>query len=110
MLNGFSDADWAGDTSTSGLFRLGKSTISWKLKRQSIVTLSSTEAEYVALCCAAQETVWLHRLLSSIGFKQSTPTVLFENNQGSIALSKNPKSHHQTKHIDIKFRFVREAL
>ena len=62
MLNGFSDADWAGDTSTrkstSGyLFRLGKSTISWKSKRQSIVALSSMEAEYVALCSAVQETV-----------------------------------------------------
>ena len=84
MLNGFSDADWAGDTSTrkstSGyLFRLGKSTISWKSKRQSIVALSSMEAEYVALCSAAQETVWLRRLLSSIGFKQSTPTVLYED-------------------------------
>ena len=61
-LNGISDADWAGDTSTgkstSGyLFRLGKSTISWKLKHQSIVALSSTEAEYFALCSAAQETV-----------------------------------------------------
>ena len=104
MLHGFSDADWAGGTSTrkstSGyLFRLGKSTISWKSKRQSIVALSSTEAEYVALCSAVQETVWLRRLLSSIGFKQSTPTVIYEDNQGSIALS-----------IDIKFHFVRETL
>ena len=103
MLNGFSDADWAGDTSTrkstSGyLFRLGKSTISWKSTRQSIVALSSTEAEYVALCSAARETVWLRRLLSSIGFKQSFPTVLYEDSQDSIALSKNPKSHHRTKH------------
>ena len=86
MLNGFSDADWAGDTSTrksrSGyLFRLGKSTISSKSKRQSIVALSLTEAEYVALCSAAQETVWLCRLLSSIELKQSTPVVLFKDNQ-----------------------------
>ena len=115
MLNGFSDADWAGDTSTrkstSGyLFRLGKSTISWKLKHQSIVALSSMEAEYVALCSSAQETVWLRYLLSSIGFKQSTTTVLYEDNQGSIALSKNPESHHRMKHIDIKFYFVRETL
>ena len=99
MLNDFSDADWAGDTSTrkstSGyLFRLGKSTVSWKSKCQSIVALSSIEAEYVALCSAVQETVWLRHLLSSIGFKQSTPTILYEDNQSSIALSKNPISHH----------------
>ena len=54
--------------------------------------------------------MWLYHLLSSIGFKQSTPTVFYEENQGSIAHSKNLKSHHRTKHIDITFHFVRETL
>ena len=67
-LEGFADADWAGDVSprksTPGyVFRLGGATISWKSKRQPIVTLSSTEAEYVALCTAAQEAIWLRHLL-----------------------------------------------
>ena len=114
-LQGYSDADWAGDVSTrkstSGyVFKLGGATISWKSKRQSVVALSSTEAEYVALSSAAQETVWLRHLLSSIGFEQSHPTILYEDNQGAIALSKNPKDHPRTKHIDIKYHYIRECM
>ena len=97
--------------STSGyVFRLGGATISWKSKRQTIVALSSTEAEYVALGLATQQVIWLRKLLASIDFKQSEATVLYEDNQGTIALSKNPKSHSRTKHIDIKCHYVREAV
>ena len=114
-LYSFSDADWAGDVntrkSTSGyVCRIGGATISWKSKRQSIVALSSTEAEYVALCSATQEIVWLRRLLAAMGLEQKEATKLHEDNQGSISLSKNPKSHSRTKHIDIKFHYVREAV
>ena len=114
-LYGFADADWAGDVttrkSTSGyVFQVAGATISWKTKRQSVVALSSTEAEYVSLCSAAQETIWLRSLLASIGFKQSEATILYEDNQGAMALSKNPKSHSRTKHIDIKYHYIREAV
>ena len=114
-LCGYADADWAGDVtsrkSTTGyVFQLGNATISWKSKRQTVVALSSTEAEYVALCAAAQETVWLRHLLASIRFKQKDATVVHEDNQGTIALTKNPKNHSRTKHIDIKYHFVREAV
>ena len=114
-LHGYSDADWEGDLSTRKstfgyIFRLGGATISWKSKRQTVVALSSTEAEYIALCLATQQVVWLRKLLSSIDFKQSEATVLYEDNQGTIALSKNPKSHSRTKHIDIKYHYVREAV
>ena len=102
-LHGYSDADWAGcgetRKSTSGqIFKLGKCAISWRSRKQSIVALSTTEAEYVALCEASQEAVWLRRLLGDIGFTQNTPTVVFEDNQGAIALSQNPKDHSHTKH------------
>ena len=111
-LCGYADADWAGDVtsrkSTTGyVFQLGNATISWKSKRQTVVALSSTEAEYVALCAAAQETVWLRHLLASIRFKQKDATVVHEDNQGTIALTKNPS---RTKHIDIKYHFVQEAI
>ena len=114
-LYGYSDADWAGDIntrkSTSGyIFRLGSATISWKSKRQSVVALSSTEAEYVALCSATQEVVWLRRLLAGIGFVQEEATTLNEDNQGTIALAKNPNNHLRTKHIEIKYHFVREVV
>ena len=111
----FSDADWAGDVntrrSTSGyICRIGGTTISWKSKRQSIVALLSTEAEYVALCSATQEIVWLRSLLAAMGLEQKEATKLHEDNQGSISLSKNPRSHSRTKYIDIKFHYVREAV
>ena len=114
-LYGYSDADWGGDLSTrkstSGyLFKLCSGIVSWKAKKQSVIALSSTEAEYVALCSATQEAVWLRGLLKSIGFEQVQPTTVYEDNQGAIALSKNTKNHAQTKHIDIKFHYIREAI
>ena len=114
-LHGYADADWAGDAttrkSTSGyMFSLAGATVSWKSKRQTVVALSSTEAEYIALCLAAQEAIWLRSLLESLGFKQSKATKLYEDNQGAIALTKNPKTHSRTKHIDIKYHYIREAV
>ena len=115
QLHGYSDADWAGckDTrkSTSGqVFSIGNCTVSWRSRKQSIIALSTTEAEYVALCDAAQEAVWLRRLLGDIGFKLSSATTIIEDNQGAICLSQNPKDHPRTKHIDIKYHYVREKV
>ena len=110
-LSGYADADWGGDLinrkSTSGyVFKVGSSTISWRSKRQPVVALSSTEAEYISLCMASQEATWLRNLLKSINFNQEDATTLFEDNQGAIALAKNPKDHSKTKHIDIKYNYV----
>ena len=114
-LWGFSDADWAGclDTrkSTSGhVFRLGNATIGWRSKKQSVVALSSTESEYVALCAAAQETVWLRNLLKGVGLEQKNATVIYEDNQGAMALAKNPNNHPRTKHMDIKYHYIRGTI
>ena len=97
-LYGYSDADWGGDLSTrkstSGyLFKLCGGIVLWRAKKQSVIALSPTEAEYAALCSATQEAVWLRGLLKSIGFEQVQPTTVYEDNQGAIALSKN---HAQT--------------
>lgn len=114
-LVGYSDADWAGDInsrkSTSGyLFRIGDATVSWRSKKQAVIALSSTEAEYIALSSAAQEAIWLRRLLDSIHCTQKSGTVVFEDNQGAIALSSNPNNHPRTKHIDIKYHYTRELV
>ena len=114
-LVGFSDADWAGNLddrrSTSGnLFLLSNAPVSWQSKKQSNVTLSTTEAEYVALSSATQELVWLRRLLSDIGEVFQDPTVLYEDNQGAISVANNPIIHARTKHIDIRYHFVREKV
>ncbi len=84
--------------------------ISWASKKQSVVALSSTEAESVAASLASQEAVWLRALLGDISFVQVEPTMIKEDNQGAIALSKNPKYHPRTKHIDIKCYFIRDKV
>ena len=115
-LTGFSDADWAGDIetrrSTSGyVFTLNDGCISWRSKKQRTVALSSTEAEYMALSEATQEAVWLKSFMCELG-EHSTdePIKIHEDNQGAIALAKNPEFHKRTKHIDIRYHFVREKV
>uniref|UniRef100_A0AAV1T0Y1 Reverse transcriptase Ty1/copia-type domain-containing protein n=1 Tax=Peronospora matthiolae TaxID=2874970 RepID=A0AAV1T0Y1_9STRA len=115
-LQGYSDADWAGDVearrSTSGYaFVMNNGCISWRSKKQSTVALSSTEAEYMALTEAAQEAIWLKAFLHELGEMNSDEAVkIYEDNQGSIALAKNPEFHKRTKHIDIRYHFVREKV
>ena len=114
-LSAFSDADWAGDVvtrrSTSGyVMKFGNSTVSWCSRRQATVAKSSTEAEYVALSQATQEVVWLRRLLVDLGMKVNSPTMILEDNQGAIDLSRNPKHHNRTKHIDVSYHFTRERM
>ena len=115
VLFGYSDADWAGclDTrrSTSGyVFKVCDATISWMSKKQQTVAKSTTEAEYVALGMAVQETIWLRRLLGDIGYQMCLPTVVYEDNNGAIDLSRNAKHHTRTKHIDITHHFTRERV
>ena len=89
---------------------LANGVITWLSKRQVTVSLSTAEAEYVALCSATQEAIWLRRLLGELGWDQEKPTKIYEDNQGTIAMSKNPVNHSRTKHIDIKYHFVRDAV
>ena len=113
-LTGYVDADWGRNfnrKSQSGyLFFIQNSLVSWASKRQTVVALSTTEAEYVAAACGAQEAIWLRLLLKSIGFTQEEPTTLYEDNNGCIAISKDARYHSKTKHIDIKYHFIRDAV
>jgi hypothetical protein len=111
-LIGYSDADWASSSdrhSISGYcFSLtkGGTLISWKSRKQQIVALSSCEAEYIALAAAVQEALYLIQLLNGIGFRQES-VLIYEDNQGAIALAKNPVNHQRSKHIDVRHHFVR---
>ena len=71
---------------------------------------SLTEAEYVALSNATQKMILLRSLLNDMGFDQGKPTTIFEGNQGTIELTKNPSHHSRTKHIDIKFHHVHDTV
>ena len=80
--------------------------ISWSSKRQELVALSTTEAEYVAITHASKEALWLRSLLTQIFQPLSSPTTLFCDNQGAIALTKDDQHHARTKHIDVRFHFI----
>jgi len=83
----------------------------WKSGLQPIVTLSSCEAEYVALCLAVCEVKYLRSLLSKLGFGQQDPTLIWEDNRTTILVAENESSSAgRCKHIDVRFRFVAEAV
>lgn len=117
-LTGFTDSDWAGDRetrrSTSGyVFNLGSGAISWSSKRQSSTALLSCEAEYIGQTQATKEAIWLRRLLKELQIAEGegqapVATIIYGDNQGAIALAKNPQFHARTKHIDVQHHFVRE--
>lgn len=114
MLKGFTDSDFAGDRdnrkSTSAyFFTLCNIAISWKSQLQKIVALSSTEAKYIAASDAVKEGIWLGRLLNELSFVDEN-AILYSDNQSTIHLSKNPMFHDRTKHIDIKYHFIRDII
>lgn len=116
ILMGYADADWGGDCrdrkSTSGYcFKLFGCTVSWSSKKQLCVALSSTEAEYIALSTAVSEACWLGSLLLDFDlFLVVHPIVIFEDNQSTIKVAKNPENHKRLKHIDIKYHFIRDKV
>ena len=77
---------------------------------ESVAALSTTEAEYISISSATQEAIRLRRLLQGLGLDISAPTGIQDDNQGKITISKNQTSYSRTKHIDVKFNFVREAV
>ena len=111
---GYCDSDYAGDLdkrrSTTGyLFTFAKAPVSWKSTLQSTVALSTTEAEYMAITEAVKEAIWLQGLLEDLGVGQKHIDV-FCDSQSAIHLAKNQVLHARTKHIDVRYHFVREIL
>ncbi|CAG7720799.1 unnamed protein product, partial [Allacma fusca] len=112
-LTAYTDSDYAGDKvtrrSTSGMvIKLNDSIISWSSQKQPCVSLSSTEAEYIAIASAAREIVWLRSFLHELGHPQTQPTKIRVDNQSAIRLVKNPEMHTRTKHIDVRFHYIRD--
>ena len=83
--------------------------ISWKTRVQPTVALSTAEAEYMAACSATQEAKFLRNILDDLGMAQP-PTVIFEDNQPAIHIAENRLTSQRSKHIDIKYHFIREAI
>ena len=114
VLEVFTDADHntCPDTSRSTSARvlmLAGAAIEWSSKKQGIATISTLESEYVAMASACQTVVWARHLLQELGSPQKQPTPLWCDNQGAIAVTRNPESHHRTKHIRLKYHFIKDC-
>ncbi|KAE8993970.1 hypothetical protein PR003_g27452 [Phytophthora rubi] len=92
------------------LYGHGGAPVVWRPTFQKTVALSSTEAEYMALSDCVKLCVWMRRLLKDIGADQVGATVIYEANQGAMALAKNVGYQARTKHIDIRYHFIREKV
>jgi transposase InsO family protein len=111
----FADADWANDKgdrkSISGwVAKLNGDPISWSSKKQRVVALSTCEAELYAEAAAIQEVLWLRGLLEELGLHTRTGSVVFGDNQSTIAVSQNGVRSDRTKHVDVKYHFITEAV
>jgi hypothetical protein len=83
--------------------------VSWCSRKQSSVALSTTEAEYIALSVAVHEAVWLHKLLTDLFDHEMDPIIICDN-QSCVKLSENPVFHDRSKHIEIKYHYIRDML
>ncbi|GJX58475.1 hypothetical protein Tco_0289865 [Tanacetum coccineum] len=113
-VTGFVDSDYAKDPDkgrsiTGYAFLVQGCVVSWKATLQHVVALSTTEAEYMALTEAVKEAIWLRGLLEELGVELNTVAVNCDN-QGAIHLSRNHVFHERTKHINVRYHFIREVL
>ncbi|KAJ4715159.1 Retrovirus-related Pol polyprotein from transposon TNT 1-94 [Melia azedarach] len=111
LVTRFSDSDYAGDVDsrrsmTGYVFTLGSSVVSWKATLQPTVTLSTTEAEYMALTEATKEGIWLKGLVSDLGLHHDQ-AIVYCDSLSAICLAKDQVHHERTKHIDVRYHFLR---
>ncbi|KAJ4715305.1 Retrovirus-related Pol polyprotein from transposon TNT 1-94 [Melia azedarach] len=111
LVTGFSDSNYAGDVDsrrsmTGYVFTLGSSVVSWKATLQPTVTLSTTEAEYMALTEVAKEGIWLKGLVSDLGLHHDQ-AIVYCDSLSAICLAKDQVHHERTKHIDVRYHFLR---
>lgn len=97
--------------STGGMaFYLNESLITWVSQKQRCVALSSCEAEFMAATAAACQGIWLQKVLSYISEVKADPVILYINNRSAIDLTKNQVFHGRSKHIDVRYHFIRECV
>lgn len=111
---GYVGSDYAGDLdkrkSTTGyVFTVVGGAVSWLSKLQTVVALSTTEAEYMEATQACKEVIWIQRLLEELRYKQPK-IIVYCDNQSSLHIARNPAFHSKTKHIGVQYHFVREVV
>jgi hypothetical protein len=115
LFSTYSDADHGGNPdngrSTSGfVVKIGTGAVSWMSRLQSIVTLSTTEAEFASAVSAGQELVWMCAFLTKLGFPSPGPSLMLLDNQSTIQVARNPEHHGRMKHLDLRFFWLRDMV
>ena len=113
-LAGFSDFDWAGNaddrkSTTGGCFYVGANLVAWMSKKQNSVFLFTAEAEYIANGSCCSQLLWMKKVLIDYGISQDT-IVVYCDNSSAIDIYKNSVQHSKTKHIDIRYHFIRDLV
>ena len=115
IVTAYSDADWARSVddqkSTSGnAFFMGDCLVSWLSKKQSSISLSTAEAEYIAVVDCCTQILWMKEALKDVNIETKQPITIFCENTSAISILKNPVMHSRTKHIPIKYHFICEQV
>ena len=115
IIVSYIDSDFAGDIddrkSTSRfVFLLGSGAVSWSSKKQPVVILSTTKVEYIAVASYACQSIWIKRIMKTLGFKNQNKILVLCDSNSAIQLSKNPVFHGRSKHIDIRFHFLSDLV
>jgi hypothetical protein len=114
ILSMYSDSDWAGtpihSRSTTGLLaKLAGGPVTWKSKLQTIIALSSSEAEYIAVGEGGREIIWLRNLLHALWCPQKSPTPLFIDNQNAILMIQGQEGNmERRKHIQLRYHWIKQ--
>ncbi|CAN6568096.1 unnamed protein product [Malus baccata var. baccata] len=114
-IEGFTDVDWAGDVtdrrSTSGYFTfVGGNLVTWRSKKQNMVSRSSAGAEFRGIAHGICEVLWLRKLLDGLGFKAKEATSLYCDNKSAREIAENPVQHDRTKQVEVDRHFIKEKL
>jgi hypothetical protein len=115
LFTTYSDADHGGNPdngrSTSAyVVKMGTGAVSWMSRLQSIVALSTTEAEFISAVSAGQEIIWMRSFLGELGYSFDTPSLLLVDNQSAIQVARNPEHHRRMKHLDLRYFWLRDMI
>jgi hypothetical protein len=115
FLHGYADADWAGSpvdwkSTFRYCFSLGSAMISWSSRKQGSIAQSTTEAEYIAASDAIKKAIWFRKLVSGLFGDKLEMTVVHYDNQSCIKLTENPIFHNRSKHIDMRYHYIRDLV
>jgi hypothetical protein len=115
QLTAYSDADWANcvderKSTSGGAFFLGDSLVAWLSKKQGSISLSTTEAEYIVVATCCTQILWMIQTLADLKVTYTNPIPIHCDNTSAISVSKNPILHSKTKHIPIKYHFLKEQV